>query len=81
MLVGKRRFENYFSDFKTKGRDLLLTMNSLELFPPRRGDVLKGEDVPDNYASAQVIFIFKIRISNYRIFGEYRYTDPCNEDI
>ena len=54
MLVGKRRFENYFSDFKTKGRDLLLTMNSLELFPPRRGDVLKGDDVPDNYASAQV---------------------------
>ncbi len=61
MLVGKRRFENYFSDFKTKGRDLLLTMSSLELFPPRRGDALKGDDVPDNYASAQVTSLFKVK--------------------
>ena len=53
MMVGKRRFENYFNQFKDKGKDLLLTMNSLELFPPKRGESLKGNEIPDNYITAQ----------------------------
>ena len=52
-MVGKRRFENYFNQFKDKGKDLLLTMNSLELFPPKRGESLKGNEIPDNYVTAQ----------------------------
>jgi len=57
LLVGKRRFENYFKEFHEKGRDLLLTMNSLERFPPKRGDVLKGDDVPVNYSGAKVFLM------------------------
>jgi mRNA (guanine-N7-)-methyltransferase len=54
MLVAKRRFGNYFQQFKDSGNDLLNRMNALETFPAPSGKPLVGQDrEEENYAHAK----------------------------
>jgi mRNA (guanine-N7-)-methyltransferase len=53
MLVAKRRFANYFHQFKDSEKNLLSRMNALEAYPPHENVELVGSDVADNYAGAE----------------------------
>ncbi len=51
LLIAKRRFGNYFSQFAESGRDLLNRMSALETYPAH--EQAAGSDNPDSYGHAR----------------------------